>query len=622
MTDLPKLLLEYEPSGFQNRNVYQQKNYNWSQLMNYGLSLSTYFQGIFDGYEIRVNNLISGVEQPSEIVDARTKKDGTIEPNLKSRLDSYDDDLNNIRVSRTVFPFKALISSFSGTDTKSLDLYVSNDYQHLIPINKTKPLGLESDSIGDPSLHYVNGKFLLTYSSLSTIGAAISDDLVTWGNVSIKDTGAAETWAPDIFVDDDGTIYLLSTGGSSNLEMSLFIAKVTDITNMDSLVWQEITLPDPDNHTTHIDPTVIKFNGKYYLAIKDETDGAKNIQIYSSTDLTTWAYVTTPDFGRMVEGPSMINVDGIVYLYADGYSTRSSWRLETKDMSTWENLTQVYSTDASRTQHFTITPINDSSENDLIQKAISFFNNTNHGFSQAQKILAYPETDLTAGTNEIYPEDGLPQIYVLPYGTGGDAEVSLHLDKITHVTKIYFLDLDNTYKIKVMSNDAFAMPRPANPYWIEYTSRNYFGVSERWHILELTSLGSFDLSDTTQPFYVSNGLENDSGFVPVTLTTSGILDSSKNNLFLLRRKGDTIYASISIFPLATLKAGTYKIADWNDYSNIEKFYNKNITLTAEYWQGFAPQIAFEDGSIYLRVGQDITNLYENYFNGPVWSHFV
>lgn len=85
---IPSLDLWYEPSPFQNSEAYEQKNHNWSVLNQYGLQLSDYVLSLLKQYEDRINNLINGVEQPNEIVDAHIDSWNVKWPTLKARLDN------------------------------------------------------------------------------------------------------------------------------------------------------------------------------------------------------------------------------------------------------------------------------------------------------------------------------------------------------------------------------------------------------------------------------------------------------------------------------------------------------------------------------------------------------
>lgn len=88
---LKSLDLKDEPSAFQDESAYEQKNYNWSQLRSYAPYLNSFITTTFADYDTRINNLISGVSQPSEVVDARLSADGTAYSTLKAHLDNIEE---------------------------------------------------------------------------------------------------------------------------------------------------------------------------------------------------------------------------------------------------------------------------------------------------------------------------------------------------------------------------------------------------------------------------------------------------------------------------------------------------------------------------------------------------
>lgn len=90
MTTIKTLDLKDEPSAFQDESAYEQKNYNWAQLRSYAPYLAGFITNSFADYDTRLNNLISGVSQPSEVVDARLSANGTQYPTLKAHLDNID----------------------------------------------------------------------------------------------------------------------------------------------------------------------------------------------------------------------------------------------------------------------------------------------------------------------------------------------------------------------------------------------------------------------------------------------------------------------------------------------------------------------------------------------------
>lgn len=78
-----------EPSPFQNREARIQKDHNWTELGNFNKDISDWSKSYTD----RIENLISGVEQPSEVVDARfsDSKNKTFKV-LKDRLEESETD--------------------------------------------------------------------------------------------------------------------------------------------------------------------------------------------------------------------------------------------------------------------------------------------------------------------------------------------------------------------------------------------------------------------------------------------------------------------------------------------------------------------------------------------------
>lgn len=88
VNQIPSLDLWMEPSPFQNRDAYLQKNHNWSVLSQYGLQLSDYVLAVIKGYDDRFNQQIKATPQPSEITDARIDSWHVTWPTLKARLDN------------------------------------------------------------------------------------------------------------------------------------------------------------------------------------------------------------------------------------------------------------------------------------------------------------------------------------------------------------------------------------------------------------------------------------------------------------------------------------------------------------------------------------------------------
>ena len=90
MANIPKVNLKYEPSTFQDREAYLQKNYNWSVLSNYGSQLDKFISNFMAQYDKRFNDQINKTTQPSEVIDARIDSYGYSWKLLKARLDNIE----------------------------------------------------------------------------------------------------------------------------------------------------------------------------------------------------------------------------------------------------------------------------------------------------------------------------------------------------------------------------------------------------------------------------------------------------------------------------------------------------------------------------------------------------
>lgn len=132
---LPDLGLLYEPENIAGRDAYNQKNYNWGKLNSAFSSISAWLEGVQEGYELRITNLIQGVTQPSEVVDARIDVLGNQFPTLKLHLDNIETSkLSGVDAADVNVPIILQINGLSTTssnfhvaDTQTVSDYTSED---------------------------------------------------------------------------------------------------------------------------------------------------------------------------------------------------------------------------------------------------------------------------------------------------------------------------------------------------------------------------------------------------------------------------------------------------------------------------------------------------------------
>ncbi|WP_311408385.1 hypothetical protein [Liquorilactobacillus uvarum] len=126
MVNLPTLNLQNLPDGFLDRNAFSIQNNNIDKLNNYGGNISTWLQGVVDGYNLRFDNMIQNSEQVNEVVDARVNIMGNVYPTLKAHLDGIETDKvsgvqdGDVAVNRTI--------QLKGLTESSAHIHVTGKY--------------------------------------------------------------------------------------------------------------------------------------------------------------------------------------------------------------------------------------------------------------------------------------------------------------------------------------------------------------------------------------------------------------------------------------------------------------------------------------------------------------
>lgn len=159
-------------------------------------------------------------------------------------------------------------------------------------------------------------------------GYAHSTDLVHFSEpvfVAI-DLNVEHVWAPETFYDAAADQYMvfwsspLDVNSSSPDPHSIFYLLTKDF----------VTFGKPEvlyarEGRNFIDASILEQAGSYFMFLKDEADGQKNIRVLSSSTLNgTGAWTSEPsarltgDYGA--EGPSALVSDGKVYLFFDKYA--------------------------------------------------------------------------------------------------------------------------------------------------------------------------------------------------------------------------------------------------------------------------------------------------------------
>lgn len=409
-----------------------------------------------ESLQARINRIIMGTDSEA------------IKVALRTVLQDYQTGQYTITQP---YPFKAIVSSFGGDNFNSLDLYWTNDYLNFNPINKSKIEAV--GTIRDPSITWFNGKFWLAY----TWGACYSEDLINFTKLELPEIIPGQVnWAPE-WVIDGNKLYLMGTGGTNGFWNSgsdyCIYQCCLDTDALKFTPWIKMTYRSNNEYENNIDPTATYYNGKWWLAMKygyhyGLADFSPKIQLYQADQFEgPFNYVTDIPFTQHCEGPSLIVADGRLYCYADGFETYTSWRMESADGVHWQNEQSVTASDGSRTQHFTVLPLDQQNQqpSDIVQKAIAYYSPATLASGIANFRTSLPMIPLKDGVNDLYPRQGLEYYYYVPYGQKINAVVNLHMDNNEGVSKIHFIILDSSgSKIVINRNDAFYAPNGA-PTW-------------------------------------------------------------------------------------------------------------------------------------------------------------
>lgn len=168
----------------------------------------------------------------------------------------------------------------------------------------------------DPSLLFHNGKYYIAHTnSTNTFWTLlVSTDLVAWSKLMDVDmtsiASVFRVWAPEFFVDDDGTIRVFttcSTGGSTtNFQVYEQHATASDLS-----AWSNpVIITGTSLRSNMIDAFVVKKNGQYHIWYKD--DDTKYIEIMRSSSLTSgytlYKTVDWAGWGSGLEAPTLVQL--------------------------------------------------------------------------------------------------------------------------------------------------------------------------------------------------------------------------------------------------------------------------------------------------------------------------
>ena len=226
-----------------------------------------------------------------------------------------------------------------------------------------KPTVSEDKLMRDPSVcRGPDGTFHLVWTvswKAREIGYASSKDLIEWTPqraipVMIHEPATRNTWAPEVFYDDKSETYYIvwastipgrfqETAGSSETDYN---HRMYYTTTRDFKTFAETKLYwNPDHNV--IDTFLARDGDRYLLFYKDETlkpEAKKNISLAIGPSPTgPFEIQGVISHMNWVEGPTALKVDDFWIVYYDCYTKKHYGAVRSKDLKTWENVTEKLS---------------------------------------------------------------------------------------------------------------------------------------------------------------------------------------------------------------------------------------------------------------------------------------
>lgn len=230
----------------------------------------------------------------------------------------------------------------SSEASPAIGAFFSSDTDHKLQLYRADDMArmhhfLESEAISgrDPSIRYYNGNFYICLVDAErTFKIFRSSDLIDWTvesfNVIDRDKKYPEIWAPDLFIDDDGSAYVyFSKQKGLNKKFrertfDIYVSRADSIEQPNFAAATKVELPNCENV---IDAHVHKLDGRYYMIVKNEkyvTNNENKSPALFRSDNPIGNFVEIKDWQlraiRGVEGFSIAEHAGRVYVYGDNYS--------------------------------------------------------------------------------------------------------------------------------------------------------------------------------------------------------------------------------------------------------------------------------------------------------------
>ena len=233
-----------------------------------------------------------------------------------------------------IYPY--ILSCFDDDNSHASDLmiYTSNDALNWTLLSDTGYTG-PTGFMRDPSImRHTDGKYYVAFttppdlsccSDEQSFSVGSSNNLKDWTTIATVPCGVAgtkNTWSPEWFVDDDGSVHLTAT-----LDLKIYHYEPTDTT---LTKWGP---PRAMNISGTLDAQVLKIGSTYHVILPNKHGTAPSLD-----GPWTWNNSLLPPSCK--EGPAMVHIGGNTWRYYcdNGGGGHESSSLTTDLFQTWTSL--------------------------------------------------------------------------------------------------------------------------------------------------------------------------------------------------------------------------------------------------------------------------------------------
>lgn len=405
-------------------------------LYNAFNELKNYVDKYFDDLDIsaEVNEKLDEMAQDGTLDEIINQH---IFEELNDKINNLEENINNITYN------KIFLGTFFDADNEKVHFLTSLDGQNWSEFNKDISI-----SGRDPQLIYnsTNKTFYLSLTQSSGVNydfiCYTSTDFVNWTQHQI-DIGLHDglRWAPELFIDTDGTLYATISCGTSQNNLKIYISECNDIDNLTFNNARQLSL----GLANVIDASIIKHENTYYLTVKDN-DSARQL-IYSSSDLVAFTIVNNNVLKSDVpcEGGQLLNINNRWYFYGDTWQSYHNYGvMQTDDITDFGFL--LINKSLKYLRHGSVLYLTEKEPINLITSLPDYSNMTRIIENESQIILSgtydnlivYPNFMYRINDNTVINKIENPyNLQFMPFAFTGGRGIKLTINQIKSKTVNY-----------------------------------------------------------------------------------------------------------------------------------------------------------------------------------------